>query len=120
MKDAKHSSDVEIWHNPKCSKSRETLALLKDNGVAPRVRLYLDDAPDRATLANAARLLGGAKHLLRADEEGAPASNASDDVILDALAKNPRLIQRPVVFANGKAAMGRPPEAVLAIVTAAR
>jgi arsenate reductase (glutaredoxin) len=111
-------SDVEIWHNPKCSKSRETLALLKEHNVTPRVRLYLEDAPDRATLAKTAKLLGGAKHLLRADEDGAPPSNASDDVILDALAKNPRLIQRPVVFANGKAAMGRPPNAVLSIVKA--
>ena len=108
-------SDVEIWHNPKCSKSRETLSLLKDNGVEPRVRLYLNDAPDRATLAKAAKLVGGAAKLLR-DEEGAPPAGSSDDVILDALVKNPRLIQRPVVFANGKAAIGRPPEAVLKLL----
>jgi arsenate reductase len=110
-------SDVEIWHNPHCSKSRETLALLEERGVTPRVRLYLEDPPDRATLARAASLLaGGAASLVR-DEEGAPRS-ASDDAILDALVAAPRLIQRPVVFANGKAAIGRPPEAVLALLGA--
>jgi arsenate reductase len=110
------SDVVEIWHNPSCSKSRETLALLKDNGVTPRVRRYLDDAPDRETLARAAKLLGGARFLVRDKEDGAPASTASDDEILDALAKNPRLIERPIVFARGKAAMGRPPSAVLALL----
>jgi arsenate reductase (glutaredoxin) len=110
------NDDVEIWHNPKCSKSRETLALLEEKGITPRVRLYLSDAPDRETLARAAKLVGGAANLLR-DEEGAPSKDASDNVILDALANNPRFIQRPIVFAKGKAAIGRPPQNVLSLLS---
>ena len=112
---------VTIWHNPRCSKSRETLALLQSRGIAPDIRLYQTDAPSLADLETALALLGlPARALARTGDEafralGLPA-DASDAAILKALAQNPSLIERPVVFANGKAALGRPPEAVLTIL----
>lgn len=112
---------VTIWHNPRCSKSRETLALLQSRGIAPDIRLYQTDGPSLDDLKDAlARLNLPARALARTGDEafralGLPA-DADDSVILKALAQNPGLIERPVVFANGKAALGRPPEAVLAIL----
>lgn len=100
-----------IWHNPRCSKSRETLALIA--GYAPEIRLYLQDPPSLAELRAAAELLGSARALLRAREDGAPSATASDDEVLTALAANPKLIERPLVLHRGRAALGRPPEAVL-------
>ena len=102
-----------IWHNPRCTKSRETLALIA--GYAPEVRLYLQDPPSFDELRAAAELLGSARTLLRAKEEGAPSAQASEDEILTALAANPKLIERPLVLHQGRAALGRPPEAVLAL-----
>lgn len=100
-----------IWHNPRCSKSRETLALIA--GYAPEIRLYLQDPPSLAELRAVAELLGSAHALLRAREDGAPSATASDDEVLTALAANPKLIERPLVLHQGRAALGRPPEAVL-------
>lgn len=102
-----------IWHNPRCSKSRETLALIE--GYAPEIRLYLQDPPSLAELRAVAELLGSARALLRAREDGAPSATASDDEVLTALAANPKLIERPLVLHRGRAALGRPPEAVLAL-----
>ncbi|OWU84242.1 arsenate reductase [Oceanicola sp. 22II-s10i] len=111
---------VTIWHNPRCSKSRQTLALLQDRGIEPTVRLYLDDAPSAAELAQALDLLGLAPSgLIRKGEaefKELGLKEASEDAILAAMAAHPRLIERPVVFANGRAALGRPPEAVLDIL----
>lgn len=112
---------VTIWHNPRCSKSRETLALIRSRGIEPDIRLYQTDAPGLEYLKAAVALLGlPARALARTGDDafktlGLPA-DASDATILAALARNPSLIERPVVFANGKAALGRPPEAVLKIL----
>lgn len=108
---------VEIWHNPRCSKSRQTLALLD----APEVRLYLQDAPDEAEIRSALDLLEIAPiELMRTGEKlfkelGLSKTDDADKLIA-AMAQNPILIERPIVFANGKARIGRPPEAVLEIV----
>ena len=112
---------VVIWHNPRCSKSRATLKLLEEQGVAPEVRLYLEDAPSEAELREVLSLLGiGAGDLVRRGEaafrEEGLSKASSDADILAAMVRVPKLIERPIVFAQGKAAIGRPPEAVLEIL----
>lgn len=111
---------LTIWHNPRCSKSRETLALLEARGLAPSVRLYLSDPPSRAELAAALAKLGRpAADLLRWKEADLPAGltrEAPEAAILDALAANPKLIERPLVITDAAARLGRPPEAVLDIL----
>lgn len=112
---------TEIWHNPRCSKSRQTLALLEERGITPDVRLYLDDTPDSATLREVAQKLGKtAVEMMRVKEalfkELGLSKSDSDETLFKAMAENPKLIERPVVLHNGKAAMGRPPEAVLDIL----
>ena len=111
---------ITIWHNPRCSKSRETLALLIDKGITPEVRLYLDDVPTSDELRSALATLGlTAGELVRRKEalfKDLNLAEASDDQMIDAMVANPKLIERPIVFANGRAALGRPPENVLAIL----
>ena len=115
------STPVTIWHNPRCSKSRETLALLQDKGCEVTERRYLDAPPDADELRDALALLGlPALGLVRQREaafaELGLSRDSSDADMIAAMAANPRLIERPVVFANGRAALGRPPSAVLAIL----
>jgi arsenate reductase len=111
---------LTIWHNPRCSKSRATLALLTERGLSPEVRLYLDMPPTRTELEETLRKLGRpAADLLRWGEKNRPTAlskDASDAEILDALCANPRLIERPVVLTDTVARIGRPPEAVLDIL----
>jgi len=111
---------LTIWHNPRCSKSRETLALLEGRGLQPEVRLYLQDAPSRDELRKALAKLGvPAAALVRWKEAEVPASltkASPEEAILDALAAQPKLIERPVVFTEAAARIGRPPEAVLDIL----
>jgi arsenate reductase len=113
---------IEIFHNPQCSKSRATLALLADRGIRPRIVDYLSDPPDAATLGRIADLLGGDPRVIMRRDEPEYAALSLDDPamernrLLEILAANPRLIQRPIVLANGRAAIGRPPEAVLDIL----
>lgn len=109
---------VTIWHNPRCSKSRATLKLLQDRGIEPEVRLYLDRPPTKGELAEALAALGlSAVDLVRTSEPEwklaglGPESGEAD--VIAALAAHPKLIERPVVFCNGSARIGRPPEAVL-------
>lgn len=108
-----------LWHNPRCSTSRKALDLLQAHGVALQLWLYLDQPPNRAELATvAAQLPGGIQQLVRWKEAEAVAlQGASTDQILDALVTNPRLIERPVFLTNRGARVGRPPEAVLEIVS---
>ena len=111
---------ISIWHNPRCSKSRETLALLTDKGITPEVRLYLDDVPTADELRSALATLGmTAGELVRRKEalfKELDLADANDDQLIDAMVANPKLIERPIVFANDRAALGRPPENVLSIL----
>ncbi len=112
---------VTIWHNPRCSKSRQTLKLLQDHGLEITERRYLDDAPSEADLHATLGLLNlPAIAMMRPKEpefRAAGLSKTSDEsTLIAAMAKTPKLIERPIVFANGKAAIGRPPEAVLDIL----
>jgi len=111
-----------IYHNPKCSKSRQTLELLKENGITPTIVEYLKTPPTADTLKKILAQLGMApRDLMRKKEEAYAElkldnSSLSDDELIDAMVNHPILIERPIVLANGKAALGRPPEQVLDIL----
>lgn len=112
---------MEIWHNPRCSKSRATLALLTEHGVEPTVRRYLDDPPSRAELEQVLAALGTDDPLaLTRTGEAAfreqGLKGADRDTLLDALAAEPKLIERPVVRSGDRAVLGRPPENVLPLL----
>jgi arsenate reductase len=113
---------VTIYHNPRCSKSRQTLALLRDHSTDIEVVEYLEAPPDAATLSRILDLLGkDPREVLRKKEEPYGRLGLSDpalsrDALIQAMVDNPILIERPIVLANGKAALGRPPESVLEIL----
>ncbi|MBY4888927.1 arsenate reductase (glutaredoxin) [Pantoea sp. DY-15] len=114
---------VSIYHNPRCSKSRETLALLQERGIKPNVVLYLETPPDVPTLKRLLKQLGmhSARELMRRKEdlyqELALADSAlSEAQLLQAMVDHPKLIERPIVIKGEQARIGRPPEAVLEII----
>jgi arsenate reductase len=112
---------VTIYHNPRCSKSRQTLALLEEKGVDLDTVLYLQDPPDAATLADIVAKLGlaSARDLMRKGEavynELGLKDVTEEAALIQAMADNPILIERPIVLNEGKARIGRPPERVLEI-----
>jgi len=113
---------VTIYHNPKCSKSRQTLELLQQNGITPTIIEYLKTPPTAETLKEILSQLGLApRDLMRKKEaiyaeRGLDDPSLSNDDLIDFMIKHPILIERPIVLANGKAALGRPPEQVLDIL----
>jgi arsenate reductase len=113
---------VTIFHNPRCSKSRATLALLQDRGIEPEIRLYLENPPTAGELTEILALLGRSpRELMRKGEaeykqQGLADGSLTDEALVSAMTATPRLIERPIVLANGKAAVGRPPESVLEIL----
>jgi len=114
-------ASLTIYHNPKCSKSRETLALLRARGSEPRIVEYLKTPPTAAELASIVAKLGiRPEALLRKGEEIYRSKYAgrslSDAEWIEAMVRDPILIERPIVVAGRKAAIGRPPQSVLAIV----
>lgn len=113
---------VTIYHNPRCSKSRATLALLDENGIVPEIIEYLGTPPSKEEMT---RILDGLdmapRDLMRKKEEPYAALNLGDesmsrDALIDAILENPILMERPVVVKDGKFALGRPPENVLEIL----
>ncbi|CNK25005.1 putative arsenate reductase [Yersinia frederiksenii] len=115
--------EVTIYHNPRCTKSRETLALLEQHGIKPQVVLYLDTPPSVTTLKELLQQLGfsDARQLMRTKEDLYKELNLADkaltqDQLLQAMSENPKLIERPIVVYQGKARIGRPPEQVLGIL----
>lgn len=110
---------VIIYHNPKCSKSRETLALLRDRGIVPQVVEYLQTPPNAAELKDILTKLGIApKDLLRRKEAAEAGVDPSlpEDALVAAMAAHPQTIERPIVVNGGKARLGRPPQQVLEIL----
>ena len=110
-----------IWHNPRCSKSRQTLALLEDHGITPSVRLYLEEVPSPDELADVISKLGISPWaLLRRGEkvfkELGLSQQEDDEGIIEAMAQHPILIERPIVIHAGAAVLGRPPENVLGLI----
>lgn len=111
-----------IYHNPRCSKSRQTLALLQDKAIEPEIVLYLDNPPTEEVLRHLISLLSiSPRDLLRKGEAdykelGLNDMSLNDDALIKAMVKAPKLIERPIVVHNGKARLGRPPELVLEIL----
>lgn len=110
-----------IYHNPRCSKSRQALELIRERGEEPLVIEYLKTPPTREQLQDTLRLLCiGPRALLRRGEEytmlGLENPELSDDAIIDAMLAHPKLIERPIIIHDGKAIIGRPPERVLEIL----
>ena len=115
-------SKVTLYHNPRCSKSRQTLALLQERGIEPRVILYLETPPDAATLRQLVRQLGLARahDLVRHKEpeyaEAGLTAQSHDADVIAAMVRFPKLIERPLVVAGKRAVIGRPPENVLQLL----
>ena len=113
---------TRIYHNPRCTKSRETLQLLQDKGITPDVVLYLETPPDAKTLQDLLKKLGmQPRELMRHKEPeykdlGLDNTALSDAQLIDAMVQCPKLIERPIVVHGKKAAIGRPPEQVLEIL----
>ena len=116
-------SKVTIYHNPRCSKSRQTLALIEAQGITPQVVLYLETPPDAAGLKALLKKLGiGARDLLRTNEDDyrllkLADTTLDDDTLIGAMVLHPKLIERPIVVKGSRAVIGRPPENVLELFT---
>ncbi|NOI78031.1 arsenate reductase (glutaredoxin) [Vibrio coralliilyticus] len=112
---------VVIYHNPRCSKSRQTLALLEEKNIQPEIIKYLDTPPSVAELKSlfAQLKLENVRAMMRTKEDIYKELNladATDEQLFEAMAANPKLIERPIVVNNGQAKHGRPPEQVLDIL----
>ena len=112
---------LKIYHNPRCSKSRQTLALLQENGHEPEIVEYLKDLPSEKDIKNILNMLGmsSARELMRKGEQVYKDLGLKlvedESVLIKSMAENPKLIERPIVTKGGKAALGRPPESVLSL-----
>ena len=115
-------SAFQIYHNPRCSKSRQTLALLEENGVEPEIILYLENTPDAKELASVISKLGvSVRDVMRKGEDEYKEQNLSnpdlsDNELLAAMVASPKLIERPIVIKGKQAVIGRPPENVLDLI----
>ena len=111
-----------IYHNPRCSKSRQTLELIKNQDIEPEIVFYLETPLDAKTIAGLLKKLGiSARQLLRKGEQAYKEHNLSDTSLsetqlIEAMVKSPKLIERPIVVVDNKAIIGRPPELVLEIL----
>lgn len=116
------TSGTLLYHNPRCSKSRETLTLLRERGIEPRIIAYLEDPPSVEVLRSLVGMLGiPARELLRTGEPeyaglGLSDPDKSDDELIVAIHAHPRLLQRPIFVHRGRAVFGRPPELVLSLI----
>ena len=114
-------SAYTIYHNPRCSKSRNTLALLQEQGIEPDVVLYLETVPDAAEIRDLLHKLDmPAAQLVRRGEEAYKAAglsrDSSEEEIIAAMASHPKLIERPIVIHGDRSVLGRPPENVLDLI----
>lgn len=116
------SDSIKIYHNPRCSKSRATMELLADNKVNSEVIEYLKTPPSKQELEDILKMLGlEPRQLMRTHEAEYKDNNLADESLsreqlIDAMIQHPKLIERPIVINNGKAAIGRPPESILEIL----
>jgi arsenate reductase len=114
---------VTLYHNPRCSKSREALSLLREQGQEPEVVLYLETPPNAKTLKALLGKLGiNARDLLRKGEDAYKELNLANEklseaALIKAMVENPKLIERPIAINGDRAVIGRPPENVLQIIT---
>ena len=114
-------ANVTIWHNPRCSKSRNAVTLLEEKGVDAQIVKYLDTPPSKEELVEMLKMLGiGARELMRTKEAIYKELNLKEvedeDKLIEAMVANPKLIERPIVIKDGKAAIGRPIENIIALL----
>jgi arsenate reductase len=114
-------SELTLWHNPRCSKSRQALAILEDKGIEAEIFRYLDRAPDASEIKKILQMLGvSARELMRTKEDiykELGLKDVEDEILLiQAMSEHPKLIERPIFIKNNKAVIGRPPEKVLEIL----
>lgn len=115
-------TDLTLYHNPRCSKSRGALELLQGHGLSPSIVLYLETPPDAAQLRELLSKLGiGARQLLRSGEDDYKTLNLADpslddDALIAAMAAHPKLIERPILVAGDRAVIGRPPQNILELL----
>jgi len=111
-------STIQIWHNPRCSKSRNAIALLEEQGIEVEVVKYLENVPSKEEIQSVLKMLDiQPRALMRTKEEIYKELNLQDemdaDKLVDAMVANPKLIERPIVIKEGKAAIGRPIENII-------
>ena len=114
-------ANVTIWHNQRCSKSRNAVALLEEQGIEAEVVKYLDTPPTKEEIIDVLKMLGlSARELMRTKEDIYKELGLKDvsdeDALIDAMLKNPKLIERPIVIKDGKAAIGRPIENIIELI----
>ncbi|MDH3355317.1 MAG: arsenate reductase (glutaredoxin) [Chromatiales bacterium] len=113
---------LKIYHNPRCSKSRQTLQLIEDKGISPEIVEYLKTPPTVTELKELTQLLGIApRELLRNKEaeymaQGLDNMTLNDDAIIKIMVNHPKLIERPIVVDGNRAVIGRPPENILELI----
>lgn len=111
-------ANVTIWHNPRCSKSRDAAALLEEKGIDAEVVKYLETPPTKEELIAVLKMLGiTARELMRTKEDIYKALDlkevSDEDALIEAMVEHPKLIERPIVIKDGKAAIGRPIENII-------
>ena len=114
-------SKITLWHNPRCSKSRNAATLLEEKGVEAEVVKYLDTPPSKEEIRAVLKMLGiSARELMRTKEaiykELGLKEVEDEEKLIEAMAENPKLIERPVVIKDGKAAIGRPIENIIELL----
>ncbi|WP_251360037.1 arsenate reductase (glutaredoxin) [Kangiella sp. TOML190] len=115
-------SDFNIFHNPRCSKSRQTLALLQENGIEPNIIEYIKEAPSKNQLKSIIKMLDvEPREIMRKNEAEYKAAGLNDESLskeqqIALMVEYPKVIERPIVFTKDKAAVGRPPENVLVLL----
>ena len=114
-------ANVTIWHNPRCSKSRNAATLLEEQGIEAKVVKYLDTPPSKEELVEMLKMLGiTARELMRTKEAVYKELNlkeeTDEDKLIEAMVENPKLIERPIVIKDGKAAIGRPIERIVELL----
>ena len=114
-------SNITIWHNPKCSKSRDSFKLLEERGIEIEVVKYLENIPSREELTTVLKMLNmSARDLMRTKESIYKELNLQDedseDALIDAMLMNPKLIERPIIIKDNKAVIGRPIEKVIELL----
>jgi len=113
--------NITMWHNPRCSKSRDTLALLEERGIKAEIVKYLDTPPTKDELIDVLKMLGlSARALMRTKEEIYTELNLKEvedeNILIEMMIKYPKLIERPIVIKDGKAAIGRPIENIMTLL----
>lgn len=109
--------EITIWHNPKCSKSREAMEIVQDNKCETKVVKYLEESPDKNQIKTLLKMLGiSPRELMRTKEDIYKELNLenekSDEALIEAMAKHPKLIERPIIIKGNKAIIGRPTERI--------